>query len=76
MKIINKTRFIKSLIVILIIGFAFWWFELRPYLSVKYCGNQVSKNLNTKFKNKIEDSLDAQRLYNVLYENCIHKQGL
>lgn len=63
---LNDWRFI--ILIILIIGGAFYWFSLRPYMTKKYCINKVMDVLAGEGSSKDD--------YNFGYNLCLHKKGL
>lgn len=77
-KLLSKRALLIAVVVVLL-GFVFCWFEIRPSMIRKECSNyakkeairqyyrEPSKNVNNEF------SKDA---YNFIYKLCLESKGL
>lgn len=64
-------------IVILILGFSFYWYELRSTMIRKNCAEKAIDAYKAR-QNSVgfDDQLSAQRYFKLGYEVCLHKNGL
>ncbi len=78
MEKIKQYKFI-ILIVILILGFAFYWFEWRPSSIKKDCYNEAKEKAIEKFTNSNLERLSGKFTkedYDAYYKWCLEQKGL
>ena len=68
----KKIQYSIVIIILLITGFAFYWYEFRP--------SMIRKNCNTKSQNFTSGSLSefmaTQANYDENYKKCLREYGL
>lgn len=52
----------------------FYWFQLRPANIRSECANHTQENLSNSGLSLSQ--LNWQRKYNLVYESCVHRNGL
>ncbi len=70
----NKQKKIMVFLIILILGFIFYWFQIRPSQIRKGCHRWI-----VDMPGEIEDQLGyapARAKYDALYSSCLHREGL
>jgi len=84
----KKTIIISSILVILILGAAFYWFQLRPTQVRKNCYTEAKEKAISLLGKKVADQpsqySDMAKIGNYflkddfqfLYQNCLKKYGL
>lgn len=60
--------------IILIAGLLFYWFQIKPSQIKSDCANSSTENMQSSKMRR--SALDWQRSYDLIYENCLHKNGL
>lgn len=83
MQKIILTISIIVLVVILLIGGAFYWFQFRPTKIRKECWAWVEKVKNSEIENngkyvpgQVAARYGAQEVIDNLYNNCLRERGL
>lgn len=78
----NKQKYFIPVIIVLVLGFVFYWFSLRPTQIKQSCWNRVEKIKNGELKSdkfnsdEFRATQGIQESINNLYNNCLIEKGL
>lgn len=64
-----KKWILASILIITILSFAFYWFEVRPSQIKRECFTEVDKERSLKFMYSKDD-------FEFYYRNCLREKGL
>lgn len=64
------------LILIVILGFAFYWFQLRPSEIRKYCSNWAAQYNGTLIGDGVISIDQSGSRYTTDYQSCLNEKGL
>lgn len=79
-----KKTYSLILLVVLILGGAFYWYELRPTSIKKECfskANEAKNNLNSTYNGLLQDGVnttepDFDKYLKDEYEKCLMEKGI
>lgn len=60
------------IVLIIILGFLFYWFQIRPSQIKAECAQTTSEAINTTR----DSDVDWFKWQKPFYEHCLHKKGL
>lgn len=71
----NKKHLIHSILLLIIIAFAFYWFEFRPQKIRKACTKETI-NVYVEVSDKSSNSDNIYEAAELYYKICIRAKGL
>ena len=71
MEKLKKYKYI-ILIILAVLGLAFYWYEYRPTIARTECGDSATQSVGRVYKySASEGSAEELRLNQIFYQNCM-----
>lgn len=72
----SKKQYIGIIILaVMILGFAFYWYEARPIITKQNCFKEAKEKVKSAYDEEKATLKEWDERYSIYYKNCLRKEG-